>query len=213
MVIEKLTSSLKFTSFSFLTILFGILFSEIIFAMNPEELIINNLSIITLIIFIFSILFGKFSFFLKEKNIFHYGILFLIGLFVATTSIHFSVDYLDNFSKENIINHLNNVVIFFSILSGLFFLLYLIFKNNTNLFVKYAYSIPFLGFLSSSALILFYFKLAMIPSIVMCISLAIIFFVFYLNIKEESTDINNKSSERKIFWSSLLAILMFLPPI
>lgn len=213
MIIEKLSASLKFTSFSFLTILIGILFSKTIFLIGQSESIVENLSIISISVVLFGILFTKYSSLLQEKNILHYGILFFIGLIVSIMSLNISMYNSDMLNIEKSVSYLNNVGLLFTILSGLFFVLYLIFKKNNNLFSKYAYSIPCLGFLSSSALILFYFKLDLIPSIVMCVPLAIIFFVFYLNIKDDSKDINNKSSERKIFWSSLLAILMYFPPL
>ncbi len=213
MIIEKLSASLKFTSFSFLTILLGILFSKAIFLIGQSESIVENLSTISISIVLVGILFAKYSSLLQEKNILHYGILFFIGLIVSIMSLNVSMYNSDMLNIEKSISYLNNVGLLFAILSGLFFVLYLIFKKNNNLFSKYAYSIPCLGFLSSSALILFYFKLDMIPSIVMCVALAIIFFVFYLNIKDETGDIDNKNSERKIFWSSLFAILSCIPPI
>lgn len=47
----------------------------------------------------------------------------------------------------------------------------------------------------------------------MSILLGIIFSTFYYNIKDQTTDKTNKNSLRTIFWTSLISILMFFPPL
>lgn len=210
---HKLNLSLKFTWLSFLTILFSLLCTNSLFLTDSVELITNNLSIVTLILVIFGIFFSKYSIMLKDKNILHFGVLFLFGLFISITTLNIANYGDEDFSSNKSIEYLYNVELFFAILSFLFFILYNVFKKNANLFKKYAYTVPTLAYISSCSLIFFNFNFSLLPSIFMSILLGIIFSTFYYNIKDQTTDKTNKNSLRTIFWTSLISILMFFPPL
>lgn len=138
---HKLNLSLKFTWLSFLTILFSLLCTNSLFLTDSVELITNNLSIVTLILVIFGIFFSKYSIMLKDKNILHFGVLFLFGLFISITTLNIANYGDEDFSSNKSIEYLYNVELFFAILSFLFFILYNVFKKNANLFKKYAYTL------------------------------------------------------------------------
>lgn len=210
---HKLNLSLKFTWLSFLTILFSLLCTNSLFLTDSVELTTNNLSIIALGVVIFGIFFSKYSIMLKDKNILHFGVLFLFGLFISITTLNIANYGDEDFSRNKSIEYLYNVELFFAILSFLFFILYNIFKKNYNLFKKYAYTVPALAYISSCSLIFFNFNFSLLPSIFMSILLGVIFSMFYYNIKDQTTDKTNKNSLRTIFWTSLISILMFFPPL
>lgn len=131
---HKLNLSLKFTWLSFLTILFSLLCTNSLFLTDSVELITNNLSIVTLILVIFGIFFSKYSIMLKDKNILHFGVLFLFGLFISITTLNIANYGDEDFSSNKSIEYLYNVELFFAILSFLFFILYNVFKKNANFF-------------------------------------------------------------------------------